>query len=178
MLASRVIGQRNSLVLRHRMGNQSTTKIITLGSYKRKAYNRLIVCALTLSIISSRALSACPISRIQWWMRPGPRRPLKDNKTIFPKYFYFSDLPIRIRSLSRQLPVPHCVMRILPGQSQIPFRVLIECFPWELERLQRELQHGHLQTSKRVSGIYISSFYEKIILISSEKNPSKIKPFS
>ena len=60
-------------------------------------------------------------------------------------------------------------MRILPGQSQIPFRVLIECFPWELERLQRELQHGHLQTSERVSGIYISSFYEKITLISSEK---------
>lgn len=39
-------------------------------------------------------------------------------------------------------------MRILPGQSQIPFRVLIECFHWELERLQRELQHGHLQAKE------------------------------
>ena len=68
-------------------------------------------------------------------------------------------------------------MRILPGQSQILFRVLIQCFPWELERLQRELQHGHLQASKRVSDIYISLFYEKLTLISSEKNPPKIQPF-
>ena len=33
----------------------------------------------TLSIMSSRALSALPIRRIQWWIRPGPKRPWEKN---------------------------------------------------------------------------------------------------
>ena len=37
---------------------------------------------LTLSIISSRALSACPIKRMQWWIRPGPKRPWKHKESI------------------------------------------------------------------------------------------------
>lgn len=36
--------------------------------------------ALTLSTISCSALSALPMRRMQWWIRPGPRRPCAISK--------------------------------------------------------------------------------------------------
>lgn len=156
------IGQRNSLVFRHRMGNHSTTRIITVGSCKRKAYNQRIVSALTLSIISSRALSACPISRIQWWMRPGPKRPCKDNKTIFPKNFYFGEFESNLCQDHKYIISSAWCDKYLTWAISNPLPGPNRMFSLGTRTSSKRTSAWPPTRSKRVSDIHISSFYQNI----------------
>lgn len=171
------IGQRNSLVFRHRMGNHSTTRIITVGSCKRKAYNQRIVSALALSIISSRALSACPISRIQWWMRPGPKRPCKDNKTIFPKKFYFGEFESNLCQDHKYIISSAWCDKYLTWAISNPLPGPNRMFSLGTRTSSKRTSAWPPTRSKRVSDIHISSFYQNIHFDFWWKTPSKIQPF-